>query len=65
METKELSATTAMVLDSVRTLVTWGAIGWQPFQALQLLRFAVLVTRMCVYNDFVIVPIGRKLAEMC
>ena len=46
-----------MVLDSVRTLVIWGvslAIGWQPFQALQLLGFAVLVTGMCVYNDIVI-----------
>ena len=66
--TKELSATTRMVLDSVRTLVIWGvslAIGWQPFQALQLLGFAVLITGMCVYNDVVIAPIGRKLAEMC
>ena len=55
--TKEMSATTRMVLDSVRTLVIWGvslAIGWQPFQALQLLGFAVLVTGMCVYNDIVI-----------
>ena len=46
----------------------WGvslAIGWQPFQALQLLGFAVLITGMCVYNDVVIAPIGRKLAEMC
>ena len=66
--TKELSATTRMVLDSVRTLVIWGvslAIGWQPFQALQLLGFAVLITGMCVYNDVVVAPIGRKLAEMC
>merc|ERR1719509_737740 len=66
--TKEMSATTRMVLDSVRTLVIWGvslAIGWQPFQALQLLGFAVLVTGMCVYNDIVIAPIGRKIAEIC
>jgi len=66
--TKEMSATTRMVLDSVRTLVIWSvslAIGWQPFQALQLLGFAVLVTGMCVYNDIVIAPIGRKLAELC
>jgi len=66
--TKEMSATTRMVLDSVRTLVIWGvslAIGWQPFQALQLLGFAVLVTGMCVYNDILIAPIGRKLAEIC
>jgi len=66
--TKEMSATTRMVLDSVRTLVIWGvslAIGWQPFQALQLFGFAVLVTGMCVYNDIVIAPLGRKLAEIC
>ena len=55
--TKEMSATTRMVLNSMRSLVIWGvslAIGWQPFQALQLLGFAVLVTGMCVYNDIVI-----------
>ena len=54
--TKEMSATTRMVLDSVRTLVIWGvslAIGWQAFHALQLLGFAVLVSGMCVYNDLV------------
>lgn len=36
--TKELSATTRMVLDSVRTLVIWAfsiSIGWQKFQYLQ------------------------------
>ena len=36
--TKELSATTRMVLDSVRTLVIWLfsiIIGWQKFQYLQ------------------------------
>merc|ERR1712062_219332 len=45
--TKEMSATTRMVLDSVRTLVIWGvslAVGWQEFQYLQLLGFASLVT---------------------
>ena len=39
--TKELSATTRMVLDSVRTLVIWAfslAVGWQTFQFLQVLR---------------------------
>merc|ERR1712156_1214191 len=35
--TKEMSATTRMVLDSVRTLVIWGVslgVGWQKFQFL-------------------------------
>jgi hypothetical protein len=55
--TKEMSATTRMVLDSVRTLIIWGvslAVGWQPFQVLQLVGFAILATGMCVYNDIVI-----------
>ncbi len=55
--TKEMSATTRMVLDSVRTLVIWGvslAVGWQKFHLLQLLGFAILVTGMCVYNEIVI-----------
>ena len=54
--TKEMSATTRMVLDSVRTLVIWGvslALGWQQFQYLQLIGFASLVTGMCIYNDIV------------
>ena len=37
----------------MQKLVIWGvslAIASQPFQALQLLGFAVVVTRMCVYN---------------
>lgn len=36
--TKHMSATTRMVLDSVRTLVVWGvdlALGWEEFQYLQ------------------------------
>jgi len=61
--TKEMSATTRMVLDSVRTLVIWGVslgVGWQVFHALQLLGFAMLVTGMCVYNDLLFVPLIRK-----
>jgi len=37
--TKELSATTRMVLDSMRTVVVWAvsvAVGWQSFNAIQL-----------------------------
>jgi len=60
--TKELSATTRMVLDSVRTLVIWCfslAVGWQDFAALQLLGFAILLTGMALYNDIVILPVLR------
>ncbi len=55
--TKEMSATTRMVLDSVRTLIIWGVsigVGWQTFRALQLLGFSVLVLGMCVYNNIVV-----------
>jgi hypothetical protein len=41
--TKELSATTRMVLDSVRTLIIWAfslALGWQQFVYLQVTRLA-------------------------
>lgn len=52
--TKEMSATTRMVLDSVRTLFIWLVslfLGWQGFHPLQILGFFLLVAGMCVYND--------------
>merc|ERR1712130_1071330 len=66
--TKELTATTRMVLDSVRTLVIWMVsigVGWQQFFALQLLGFCILIVGMMLYNDIVILPIGRKLFATC
>merc|ERR1712142_339502 len=60
--TKELSATTRMVLDSVRTLVIWMvsiAVGWQNFYLLQLGGFCILVTGTCLYNDIIILPTAR------
>merc|ERR1719187_1280680 len=48
--TKELSATTRMVLDSIRTISIWMfsiAVHWQDFYALQLLGFAILLSGMC------------------
>jgi len=69
--TKELTATTRMVLDSVRTLVIWAvsmAIGWQHFFFLQLIGFCILITGMMLYNDIVILPtiklIGIKVGCM-
>lgn len=62
--TKELSATTRMVLDSVRTLTVWVfslAIGWQPFQYLQPIGFVVLIIGMFLYNDILILPTIRKM----
>ena len=63
--TKELSATTRMVLDSIRTLVIWMVsigVGWQQFFALQLAGFFILVTGMCLYNDIIILPTARLVA---
>ena len=57
--TKELTATTRMVLDSVRTLVIWVvsmAIGWQSFFYLQLIGFCILLVGMMLYNDIIILP---------
>ncbi|XP_070782220.1 solute carrier family 35 member F6 [Enoplosus armatus] len=51
--TKEISATTRMVLDSLRTLVIWAvslALGWEQFQGLQVLGFLVLLLGTALYN---------------
>lgn len=62
--TKEISATTRMVLDSVRTLVIWIvalALGWQAFHWLQIFGFTGLVLGMCVYNDVFICQAGNAI----
>lgn len=64
--TKELSATTRMVLDSVRTLVIWVVtlgLMWQDFQYLQLVGFFILLSGMCLYNNIIIVPAVRYCQE--
>ncbi len=51
--TKEISATTRMVLDSLRTLVIWVvslALGWEMFHGLQVLGFLVLLVGTGLYN---------------
>lgn len=61
--TKELSATTRMVLDSVRTMVIWAVsipLFGQKFIALQLLGFALLILGMFVYNDLIFGPYFRQ-----
>lgn len=61
--TKELSATTRMVLDSVRTLVIWLVsipLFGEQFIAVQLLGFALLILGMFVYNDILIGPWFRR-----
>lgn len=51
--TKELSATTRMVLDSLRTVVIWAlslALGWEAFHPLQILGFLILLMGTAFYN---------------
>lgn len=65
--TKELSATTRMVLDSMRTILVWGAelsFMWKDFDYLQLIGFAVLLVGMCLYNNIIVPQVNRKLRRM-
>ncbi|XP_050804846.1 solute carrier family 35 member F6 isoform X2 [Gopherus flavomarginatus] len=51
--TKEISATTRMVLDSLRTVVIWAvslAVGWETFHGLEILGFLILLTGAALYN---------------
>ncbi|PSN39424.1 hypothetical protein C0J52_12348 [Blattella germanica] len=60
--TKEISATTRMVLDSVRTLFIYSvslALGWQKFFWLQIIGFVLLVAGMALYNDLFTMLIQR------
>ncbi|XP_058821492.1 solute carrier family 35 member F6 [Topomyia yanbarensis] len=62
--TKEISATTRMVLDSVRTLVIWVislALYWQKFHYLQIFGFAGLLFGMCLYNNILILQTYDRL----
>ena len=61
--TKEMSATTRMILDSVRTIVIWAfslAFGWQTFHYLQLIGFAILLIGMSCYNNIIVPQLARK-----
>ncbi|XP_071841452.1 solute carrier family 35 member F6-like [Apostichopus japonicus] len=61
--TKEMSATTRMVLDSLRTVVIWAVsllAGWEDFNPVQLVGFVVLLLGTFVYNDVFFPPMYRK-----
>lgn len=65
--TKEISATTRMVLDSTRTILVWGAelsFMWKDFDYLQLIGFAVLLVGLCLYNNILVPQVHRKLRRM-
>lgn len=66
--TKEISATTRMVLDSVRTMVIWVfslAMQWQKFHYLQVIGFSFLLFGMCLYNDVIVTNGLRKIGNGC
>lgn len=66
--TKEISATSRMVLDSVRTLVIWAVslmLTWQEFQWLQVVGFAALLFGMCLYNDVFVCQAYRAARDTC
>ncbi|GFG35047.1 hypothetical protein Cfor_07648 [Coptotermes formosanus] len=63
--TKEISATTRMVLDSVRTLfifIVSLALRWQTFYWLQIVGFILLVIGMGLYNN-VFAALRQKFAQ--
>ena len=60
--TEKMNATTRMVLDSVRTIFIWAfslAIGWQKFEYLQPIGYAVLFVGTCIYYDLIFMPAIR------
>ncbi len=66
--TKTMSATTRMVLDSVRTIFIWVfslIVGWQPFEALQPIGYLILFVGTCVYYDLIIMPFFRWAWTTC
>jgi len=61
--TKTLSATSRMVLDSIRTFVIWTislAIGWQEFQYFQVIGFVLLLAGTFIYNKIIPLPCLRS-----
>lgn len=61
--TREMSATTRMVLDSLRTVVIWVVsmmVGWEHFNWIQLIGFLILLVGTFIYNDAVFMPLYRR-----
>ena len=57
--TKEMSATTRMVLDSVRTVFVWAfslIVNWETFQYLQPVGYSLLVMGILVYYNLILLP---------
>lgn len=61
--TKYMSATTRMVLDSIRTIIIWAVsipLFDSQFIPLQILGFVFLIFGMFIYNDILFMPFVRK-----
>ena len=61
--TKEMSATTRMVLDSILTMFVWAfslIVNWETFQYLQPVGFSLLVIGILVYYNLVLLPFVIK-----
>lgn len=57
--TEKMSATTRMVLDSVRTVFIWAfslIVGWQNFEVLQPIGYIVLFAGTCIYYNLIFGP---------
>ncbi|XP_067945965.1 solute carrier family 35 member F6-like isoform X1 [Watersipora subatra] len=65
--TRELSATTRMVLDSLRTVVIWvvSVIIWDPFVPLQIPGFLLLGLGTAVYNGLLNKPYRMLRNRLC
>lgn len=64
--TEKMNATTRMVLDSVRTIFIWAVsliLGWQAFEYLQPIGYAILFVGTCVYYDLIFMPGIRYLMK--
>ncbi len=60
--TQKMSATTRMVLDSVRTIFIWVfslSVGWQAFEPLQPVGYVILFVGTCIYYDLIFMPFIR------
>lgn len=61
--TRERSATTRTVLDSLRTLLVWAlslALRWERFHALQIPGFALLLAGAALYNGLLRALLPRR-----
>eukprot|EP00127_Corallochytrium_limacisporum_P003252 Clim_evm101s147 gene=Clim_evmTU101s147 len=64
--TKKMSATHRTTIDSMRTLIIWLValmLGWESFNWLQLLGFAIMVYGTFTYNEILALPGERKISR--